>query len=226
MEPAAAGCLTAYFEANRSGRGIWKWSHYFPIYERHFDKFVGKPVSILEIGIYSGGCLRMWRSYLGESCAVFGVDIQPECRAYEEPGTRVFIGDQSDRAFWRRFKQEVPKLDIVIDDGGHLADQQIITLEELLPHLQPGGVYVCEDVHGLHNGFAAYVHALADNLNHSGLQPAQAPEGTGLMSAASSFQDGVRSMSFYPFATVIERADRPTIRFLSPKRGTEWQPFL
>jgi hypothetical protein len=25
-----------YFDANKQGRGIWKWRHYFQIYERHF----------------------------------------------------------------------------------------------------------------------------------------------------------------------------------------------
>ena len=230
-EPVASlehddGRLAAVFDANRTGRGIWKWRHYFPIYERHFGKFVGKGVSILEIGIYSGGSLRMWRSYFGDDCSVFGVDIQPECRAYEEPGTRVFIGDQADREFWRRFKNEVPKLDVVIDDGGHLPNQQIVTLEELLPHLRPGGVYVCEDVHGLHNAFAAYTHGLADNMNHTALQREPGAEGKGLVSPASPFQSAIRSMCFYPFAVVIEKADEGTARFVAPRHGTEWQPFL
>jgi hypothetical protein len=58
---------------------------------------------------------------------------------------KIFIGDEEDRKFWRRFKAEVPAVDIVIDDGGHQTQQQVVTLEELLPHLRPGGVYICED---------------------------------------------------------------------------------
>jgi hypothetical protein len=57
--------LWQYFTNHNEGRGIWKWNHYFPIYHRHFSKFIGKPVKILEIGIYSGGSLDMWRSYFG-----------------------------------------------------------------------------------------------------------------------------------------------------------------
>ena len=62
----------------------------------------------------------------------------------------VLIGDQADRTFWRRMIAHgtLPPLDIVIDDGGHTPDQQRVTLEELLPHIRPGGVYVCEDIHG------------------------------------------------------------------------------
>jgi len=41
----------------------------------------------------------------------------------------------------------VPRIDILIDDGGHTPAQQIATLEELYLHIQPNGVYVCEDLH-------------------------------------------------------------------------------
>jgi hypothetical protein len=54
----------------------------------------------------------------------------------------VFVGDQADRSFWKRVKQEVPNLGVVIDDGGHIPEQQIVTLEEMFPHLRPGGVYL------------------------------------------------------------------------------------
>jgi hypothetical protein len=54
-------------------------------------------------------------------------------------------------------------LDIVIDDGGHKYEQQVVNLEELLPHLRPNGVYLCEDVFSAFNLFASYVGGLADN---------------------------------------------------------------
>src|SRR6185437_3589006 len=138
--------LLEYFNSHTEGRGIWKFLHYFPIYERYFSQFRGKEVHILEIGIYSGGSLEMWREYFGPRCSVYGVDIEPNCKTYENSSVRVFIGDQSDRTFWKDFKKQVPILDIVIDDGGHEPEQQIATLEELLPHLRPGGIYLCEDI--------------------------------------------------------------------------------
>jgi hypothetical protein len=64
-----------------------------------------------------------------------------------------------------RISRRVPTLDIVIDDGGHEPEQQIASLEELLPFLQPGGAYFCEDVHGMYNEFASYVHGLGHKLN-------------------------------------------------------------
>lgn len=218
-EEASPNPLQAYFDAHREGRGIWKWNHYFEIYDRHFRKFVGHEVRIVEIGIYSGGSLEMWRHYFGPDCRIYGVDIESACKAYENEYTRVFVGDQADRSFWRSFKRDVHGLDIIIDDGGHHADQQIATMEELLPHLRPGGVYLCEDVHGLHNGFAAYARGLADNLNAmdtTGSKPALPP---------TSFQASIKSMHFYPYVVVIEKASEPLEELIAPKRGTEWQPF-
>ena len=86
----------------------------------------------------------MWKKYFGTKANIYGVDINAACRTYETDRIKVFIGDQKDRPFWRDVKQKIPALDIVIDDGGHGFDQQVVSLEELLPFLRPGGVYLCE----------------------------------------------------------------------------------
>ena len=90
----------------------------------------------------------------------YGVDIEPACRIYEADGIEILIGDQSDRHFWAKVRAAVPRIDVLIDDAGHHPEHQIITLEELLPHLASGGVYLCEDVHGAPNYFASYVAGL------------------------------------------------------------------
>src|SRR3954463_16191800 len=134
--------LRAFFDARREGPGIWKWLHYFDIYERHFAKFRNRSVNLLEIGIYSGGSLDMWRDYFGSRAMIYGVDVQPDCAVYESQGVKVFIGDQSKAAFWERFKAATPMRDIIIDEGSHKPTHQITTLDALLPHLNPGGVYL------------------------------------------------------------------------------------
>src|SRR6476620_11382860 len=65
-----ANPLREYFDAYTEGPGIWKWSHYFDLYHRHFGKFVGRNVNVLEIGIFSGGSLGMWKDYFGSGCRV------------------------------------------------------------------------------------------------------------------------------------------------------------
>lgn len=219
--PPAGNPLADFFQARTSGRGVWKWEHYFDAYHRHLARFVGRPVHLLEIGIYSGGSLEMWRSYLGPDCRITGVDIEPACLAYEDDRTTVLIGDQADRGFWRREAGRLGGLDVVVDDGGHTPEQQQATLEELLPLLRPGGVFICEDVHGSANRFATYAAALVDALNRDRYTAVAPPQ-----CAVSDFQAAIHSIHFYPFMVVIEKHDRPPERLVAPKHGTEWQPYL
>ncbi len=220
---AAPNALRDYFEANKEGPGIWKWDHYFDIYQRHFDRFVGGAVNILEIGIYSGGSLGMWKAYFGPRCSIYGVDIEDACRVYEGDRVKVFIGDQGDRAFWKRFRDQAPPIDILIDDGGHMPEQQIVTLEEMLPHLRPGGVYLCEDIHGDTNTFSYYMSGLAAHINSMVSPVATADKG--ILSRTTPFQAAISSIHLYPFISVIERSQQPMESFAAPRRGTEWQPF-
>lgn len=220
-----ANPLLSYFNSHREGLGIWKWMHYFDIYQRYFSKFVGREVHVLEVGIYSGGSLVMWKEYFGTGCRVYGVDIDEECMAYEDMGIKVFIGDQADRSFWATVRQTVPKIDILIDDGGHHHEQQRITLEEMLPHLRPGGVYLCEDITGVPNHFASYLQGLASSLHSYSWEPLEMPSGlSGSKSIPSNFQQAIRAIHLYPFVAVIEKRERNVRQFIAPKQGTQWQP--
>lgn len=210
--------LRSYFDDHKKGRCIWKWLHYFDIYHQYFKKFIGRKVNMIEIGIYGGGSLEMWRNYFGTGCNIYGVDIQEECKMYENEYTKVFIGDQANHGFWKKFKKMVPKIDIIIDDGGHKTKQQIVTFEEMLTSLSPGGIYICEDIHGIHNGFTSYLYGLTKNLNAMKGRPV-----TGVKT--KPFQSWIKSIHFYPYAVVVEKSDRPEEIFIAPKHGTEQQPF-
>lgn len=216
--PAEHAGLRAWFESRTEGRGIWKWLHYFEIYERHLHKFVGREVVLAEIGVQSGGSLDMWRHYFGAGGRIHGIDIDPRGKNFESDGVSFHTGDQSDRNFWREFRAQVPGLDILIDDGGHTPEQQRITLEEMLPHLRPGGVFLCEDIHGIRNEFASFVYGLADRLNVRSFRPV----GSDIHSPTTPFQAAIRSIHCYPYVVVIELADAPPRELVSTKRGTEW----
>jgi hypothetical protein len=216
----ATNRLGAFFEARKTGKGIVKWRHYFEIYDRHLAKFVGEPSTLLEIGIYAGGSLDMWREYLGPKSDLYGVDIDPYCTRFVE--ATVFIGDQADRAFWETFRAQTPLLDIIIDDGGHTVEQQLVTLEELLPRLRPGGVYVCEDIHGDDNPFLGYLYGLSRGLFGYDLTLDEANPERVLSSPATPFQSAIHSVHVYPYAVVIERRGVPLDEFVASKHGTEW----
>jgi SAM-dependent methyltransferase len=149
-QPAPAqtqGNELEWYFVNNPGRLMHKWRHYFEIYHRHFEAFRGRSPVVLEIGVFHGGSLQMWKEYFGPGAHIVGIDVDPRCRELEEEGVSVIIGDQADRRFLAEVRQQVPKVDIVIDDGGHRMQQQITSFEELYPHIQPHGVYLCEDIH-------------------------------------------------------------------------------
>jgi len=211
--------LWRYFDAHQEGPGIWKWDHYFEVYHRHLAKFVGRSTHLVEVGIYSGGSLQMWRSYFGPGMHVHGIDIEPACEVYRTEGVDIHIGDQADRTFWSAFRQKVPQVDILIDDGGHSPEQQQVTLEEIFPHLRPGGVYICEDIHGDHNRFASYLSGYCNAMNQT---VEQGPASL----AVNPLQKWMHSIHFYPCMVVIEKRDAELASLHNSRRGTQWQPFF
>src|SRR5262249_18601015 len=138
----------------------------------------------------------------------------------------ISIGDQADPAFWAGFRAEAPSVDILLDDGGHEPEQQIVTLKEMLPHLAPGGVYICEDLQGVGNEFSAFVAGLVAHLNGGRTIVDNANPARRLCVPAQGAQSAIESVCCYPFVTVITKRAAPVAEFLAPKRGTQWQPFL
>jgi hypothetical protein len=140
------GRCAEIFLAN-TGPGILKWLHYLPIYDRLFGQFAGRPVRFLEIGVLAGGSMRMWRTYLGPLATIFGIDINHECASYGGTAGQVRIGSQADPDFLRAVVAEMGGIDIVLDDGSHIASHQRASFDVLFPLLSDGGLYVIEDLH-------------------------------------------------------------------------------
>lgn len=160
-----------------SGPLVHKWLHYFPIYERHFGPFRGRPVRFLEIGVAKGGSLDLWRAYLGQGAEITGIDINPDCAKHDGISGRVRIGSQDDPDFLKRVVAEMGGIDIVLDDGSHDSRHVLASLDVLFPLLAPGGVYMVEDMHasyfgGLSGGYGRRgtaietVKTMMDDLHH------------------------------------------------------------
>jgi len=201
--------LEKYFRNNNS-RLIHKLSHYFDIYERHFNRFRDKEIVVLEIGVSQGGSLQMWKHYFGDKAKIYGIDINPKCKLLEEKNIEVFIGSQSDRKFLKQVVKEIPEIDILIDDGGHGMKQQIVSFEELFNHVKVDGVYLCEDLctsYWLNFGggykrrgtFIEYTKNFIDYLNafHSRQKKLK----------VNSFTKTVDSIHYYDSVIVIEKRE-------------------
>jgi hypothetical protein len=192
---------------NHHKRTIHKWKHYFPIYEQHFGRFVNRPCLMIEIGIGRGGSLQLWKSYLGPHAQIVGLDINPECRAFEEEQIAIRIGDQSDPKFLASVISEFGIPDIVLDDGSHVMQHVLASFAFLYGRTSPTGVYMVEDLHtaywpeyggGLRRegSFIEIAKGLIDELNADHAREALAP---------TEFTRTTLSMHFYDSVCVFER---------------------
>jgi SAM-dependent methyltransferase len=140
------GFLHRYF-LNNSKKQLHKWIHYFDIYERHLERFRGTSPVMLEIGVFGGGSLQMWKEYFGPGCKIIGIDINPECKQHEDLGIEIFIGSQDDPGIIEEIFAKYPHIDVVLDDGSHIMRHMIKSFEMMYHRIAPNGVYMVEDTH-------------------------------------------------------------------------------
>jgi hypothetical protein len=151
---------------SHGGSVIHKWEHYLPLYDRYFgpfrNEFVGvgghrRPLRFLEIGVFRGGSLEVWRRFFGPDAVIAGIDIDPACARFDGVAAMVRIGSQDDPEFLRQVVAEMGGVDAVLDDGSHVASHQRASFGTLFPLLSESGVYMIEDTHtaywpGWHEG--------------------------------------------------------------------------
>ena len=122
---------------------------YIPEYERLFNPFRNKKINILEIGIAYGESLELWDKYF-TNANVFGADIH-DIEIFSKPGGykdderfTIWISDATKPEFLDVIGDT--KFDIIIDDGSHQLNDQISTFELLKDRINPGGLFIIEDV--------------------------------------------------------------------------------
>lgn len=192
---------------NNNKRPIYKWTHYFPIYERHLAKYRNQSITLFEIGCALGGSLQMWKEFLGPFVQIVGIDIIPECKTLEEEQIAIRIGDQSDPRFLASVVKEFGAPDIVIDDGSHMMKDIDTSFNFLYPLVPINGQYIVEDLHtcyweeygGGHEKPGTFIETakkLIDSLN--------ADHSRGAVEQ-TSFTRETMSMHFYDSVLVFEK---------------------
>ena len=107
---------------------------FLPIYERYIKPWM----SILEIGIAEGKSLEMWHAYT-DGGIVHGVDKSLENVWWQVHGVSYHKADAQTFTPPHKF-------DLIIDDGSHIAEEQLNTFKNLWPYVNKGGYYVVEDL--------------------------------------------------------------------------------
>ncbi|WP_370894450.1 class I SAM-dependent methyltransferase [Janibacter sp. GXQ6167] len=142
---------------NHQGHLIHKWRHYPDVYDEVLAGYRNgfplpdggyRPIRLIEIGVSEGGSLEFWREWFGPDAQIVGIDIDPSCADLVDPSVATIrIGSQADPDFLRSVVDEMGGVDIVIDDGSHVASHQKVTFDTLWPRLSTNGMFLIEDTH-------------------------------------------------------------------------------
>ncbi len=225
VSPESPNPIPTYLESlavQEQGQPFLKWWQYFDAYDRELGGLaaasregrVAQPVRLLEIGVWRGGSLGLWRRYFGEQAVIFGLDIDPKSATFGSTDGEIRIGSQVDSEFMRAVIEEMGGVDVIIDDGSHLSAHVVHTLRELWPLLSEGGIYIVEDLHtsywpswggGLRRPGSSMeaLKSLADVLH----QPYfSAPADSGGLGIS---RDSLFSVTFFDSMAVLHKGRRP-----------------
>lgn len=115
--------------------GYTKW------YDMLFSNIREEPLTIVEIGVWEGASLRMWREYF-PNATITGVDKVD--REIQVDGVDIIICGQDDPDLISTLPNPI---DILIDDASHINSLTVQTFQNLFPLIKSGGgMYVIEDL--------------------------------------------------------------------------------
>jgi len=217
--------VRARIEGRRSRRHQWlrlpenrptgiavKPTPYLPIYEQLLAPLRRRKFALLELGVWGGHSLEMWRDAFPRA-TVIGVDLTPPDL---DLGPRVHImrGDQADAELMQRLRNEYAPsgFDVIIDDASHMGITTARSIQILYAeHLRPGGMYCIED------WGTGYLPDWHDGGSIA------APLDTQNLDAATSDQGNKTHMSSHDFGVVglvkrlIDHIAEGTVRFAQPE---------
>ena len=117
---------------------------YLKKYEKYFPFDRSDKIKILEIGVLNGSSVKTWKEYFFNA-EIIGIDINPDCKKYEEDRIHIEIGDQSDQNFLNYVSKKHGFFDLILDDGSHINSHVLKSFEHLFNYVKPQGLYVVED---------------------------------------------------------------------------------
>jgi cephalosporin hydroxylase len=159
-----------------SNYGTDKVSHGFcDAYDNKFSKIRSSAKDVLEIGVFFGASILMWRDYF-KNATIHGLDtfegLQGNGHVFKDADKfykhwennkdvqeriELYKYDQGKEedliAFFNDMLKKDITFDIIIDDASHLMRDQQLTFKHMFPLIKKGGYYVIEDVHSSFGGY-------------------------------------------------------------------------
>ena len=185
---------------------------YTEIYRHYLQPLRLKKIRLLEIGVYKGASLNMWRKYFSYA-KIFGIDSGQEHAIPVIDGVEIYKGRQEDKVFLKEFiAGSGGKFDVIIDDGGHVSENIITSFTTLFSELSDGGIYVIEDLQQSYTGREGnpkgnntvnMVKELLDIIHHKYLPGSYSNFNSGL----GSFMGRINFVHMYEKIVFIKKKD-------------------
>lgn len=120
------------------------WHGYIPFYEQFF--YLRDFKRIAEIGVFKGNSVRWLLERFPNSKILAGDILTTQAEWPQDSRVSYTQMDQGRHqdvdAFFNQYT-----FDLIIDDGSHIPEHQVISLIKGWARLESGGVYILEDIH-------------------------------------------------------------------------------
>jgi hypothetical protein len=117
---------------------------YLSIYEELFAPYRHKNINLFEVGYLHGGSATLWEKYFSKA-NIRMIDISS---CVPPPTGRTILELQNIWDIDTDYFKDFP-IDIAIDDGSHLLEDQIRFVKIVYPALREGGVMIVEDIQNI-----------------------------------------------------------------------------
>ena len=99
--------------------------------------------NVLEIGIWGGESILLWRDYFSNA-NIIGADINSCAKLENQDRITQLIGNAYTSEFLNQFEKEY--FDVIIDDGPHTMETMSYFLTNHISLLKKGGILILEDI--------------------------------------------------------------------------------
>jgi hypothetical protein len=142
---------------------------YLEVYEPLLQSKRYSAHNVLEIGIHSGGSIKLWKQYFSNA-TIYAMDIWHIDKIWDElkNDNRIKLYSSFDAYDEENFQQFVKennvKFDIIIDDGSHTLTHQEWMVEKYSHLLKDDGILVVEDIQEYDKDLNLLQSAVPDHL--------------------------------------------------------------
>jgi GR25 family glycosyltransferase involved in LPS biosynthesis len=133
--------LSGIFDAQKYNTDKNHLGYFENFYDEFFNEIKNTPVNLLEIGVYNGGSIKLWKDYLHSNSKIYAGDIN--YFDYIE-GTYSIIGDMYSSEQVSKFEDEY--FDVIIDDGPHSFESFVLVMQRYFSKIKKGGTLIIEDI--------------------------------------------------------------------------------